>query len=177
MLASNTGDTPASASLELRGQTYGTTMGSPPVLMMWKRRLGDAEPLAQTCTAFHYSARPGHHASGTEVGYSTPDADPSSQHARPLDAQPMSSDLLVSRVPGSIQQPDLQYSQAAQIFTQCGLRSACLSTANSRRKPEQQSSGSLGEQTHPGQLGLRIGGLQGGRKCGLVNTVGSHLYY
>lgn len=44
--------------------------------------------------------------SGLKPGLLTPDADPSSQYARPLDAQSASPDLSVSWVPSSIQQPD-----------------------------------------------------------------------
>lgn len=43
---------------------------------------------------------------GLKPALLTPDADPTSQHARPLDAQSVSPDLPVSRVPSSTQQPD-----------------------------------------------------------------------
>lgn len=105
----------------------GSTMGSLPILMMARLRLGEAQHLAQIHTAFHDCARPGHHASlqssavlRLKQGLLTPEADPSS-HARPLDAHSAISDLLFPGKPSSVQQPDLQSSQAAQIFTQRGL--------------------------------------------------------
>lgn len=56
-----------------------------------------------------------------------PDVDPSSQDTRPLDAKSALSDLPVSWMPSSAQQRDSQSSQAAQIFTQCGLWPVWLS--------------------------------------------------
>lgn len=87
--------------------------GRPPVLTMWKWSLRDTEPLPRLALLFTtlrgLGIMPAHRVAvlGLKLGLLTPDADHSSRHASPLDAQPMSSGLLVSWVPSGIQQPYL----------------------------------------------------------------------